>query len=444
MKKRYLYLILLFSVILITSCKKEYSYENGSITSQGSLQDDGTGNCLPKTVNGIYISGTALGASNSISVSLNVTKAGTYSIYTDTVNGYYFRASGVFTTLGNNQVTFKAAGNPIASETDLFLITYDSTACSIPVTVLPIGTSSAIGTLSGGPGACTPFIVNGTYVDSTLITASDTVQVQINVTTAGVYNISTNTVNGFSFSASGTAVTGTQTITLIGSGSPITTGNTTFTVSFGSSSCSFVVNVIPVDYFPRTINSNWSYEFNGLASDSLLVNVIPNTLPALGNTYNIFMQNNGTVVDTSGYYRKSGSNYYTYTDLSYYLGLDSSQWVEFIFLKDNQPASTIWYTSGYSGTIGGNPITVRIKYTVLQKDVPVSITTSAGTIIYPNTIIMQEQYEAYNGTSWISLDNYTGYYKDYYSRNIGWILDEYYDTSGTLAGDMALRRSVVY
>jgi hypothetical protein len=545
MKQLISYLFVIGSLILMNSCQKELSLENGNNPSQGSLQDDGTGNCLPETVNGAYIAGTALvPANNSIQVTVNVTKTGAYTIYSDTLNGYYFKASGVFTTLGITQVTLKGNGNPIASGVNNFLVTYDSTACSIPVSVLPAGSGPAVFTLAGAGGSCTGAIVNGVYatgvalgpsntvaitidvttigtynitttfqgmtfsgsgaftttgiqtvtlngsgtpttagvnnvpitagsascsfqvtvtspavgtiscgsasinglyVVSTAMVSSDTVVLQVNVTTAGAYNISTNIVNGFSFSGSGVfATTGTQTVTLTGVGMPAASGNTTFTVTFGSSTCTFSVTVNNIDYYPRTTNSNWSYELNNVATDSALINVIPTTLPALGNTYNIFMYNNGTTVDTSDYARKSGNDYYRYTNLSNYLSFDSSQWVEFIFIKDNQPASTVWYSNSYSGTNGGTPITIRIKFTILQKDVPVTLTTSTGTTTYQNVIVVQEEYEALNGGSWVSLNSIAGYYKDYYARNIGWISDEYYNGTNTLVNKFQLRRSIVY
>ena len=59
------------------------------------------------------------------------------------------------------------------------------------------------------------------------------------------------------------------------------------------------------DYFPRTSNSNWSYKFDNDPMDTLFQNVISQTQSALGNTYNVFMYNGGSGVDTLGYYRKN-------------------------------------------------------------------------------------------------------------------------------------------
>lgn len=124
--------------------------------------------------------------------------------------------------------------------------------------------------------------------------ASNSVQIQISVTTAGVYSISTNTVTGFSFAGTGTVAVGpNQLINLAATGTPTTAGPQTFLVTFGTSTCTFVVNVLPNDYFPRTTGSNWSYEFDDNANDSLYRNAITPTLAVGADTYNIFMQNDG-------------------------------------------------------------------------------------------------------------------------------------------------------
>ncbi len=60
-----------------------------------------------------------------------------------------------------------------------------------------------------------------------------------NVTTAGTYNITTNTTNGVTFSGSGTFTsTGSQTIVLNASGTPTVAGSTTFTLNT-TPNCSF-------------------------------------------------------------------------------------------------------------------------------------------------------------------------------------------------------------
>src|SRR5438876_5631644 len=146
MKKHLIYLLAL--CVIINSCQKEVSFEAGKNASHGSLQSDGTGDCLPKTVNGAYVANTILiPATNTITVQVDVAKTGSYVVASDTVNGYYFRAAGTFPATGINTVTLKGNGTPLSAGTNNFVISYDSSICDIAVTVLPAG--------AGGPAAFT-------------------------------------------------------------------------------------------------------------------------------------------------------------------------------------------------------------------------------------------------------------------------------------------------
>ncbi len=64
---------------------------------------------------------------NTITVSVNVINTGSYIITTDTVNGYFFRATGIFTTPGVNNVTLRGNGTPFAEGTNNFVVAFDST-----------------------------------------------------------------------------------------------------------------------------------------------------------------------------------------------------------------------------------------------------------------------------------------------------------------------------
>ena len=249
-------------LVFIISCQKELSLENPA-PAQGSLQTESTGECLPKTVAGTYKTGSALGDTNFIEVEILVTTPGSYTVQTDLVNGYSFKGTGSITTSGIHNIKLKGTGTPIADGTEEFTVTFDSTTCIIPITVLP-GSSSggpAVFTLSQGTGGiCMDASVSGSYVKNVALTSTNQVSIKLNVTTAGTYSISTNSVNGYSFSGSGTVgATGTQTVILTGSGTPTNEGTNTFTVTAGTSTCTFTVTVTPTgtnpppgDYFPLT------------------------------------------------------------------------------------------------------------------------------------------------------------------------------------------------
>jgi hypothetical protein len=400
--------------------------------------------CTGAVVAGSYAVGLAMTSANTATIGVNVTAIGTYTISTS-FQGMIFNATGTFASIGPKTVILNGSGIPTTAGVNTVPITVGTSTCSFPVTVGNI----AVGSLGGGPGACTPATVSGTYTAGTPLIATNTVQIQVTVTTPGVYTITTNTQNGVSFTTSGTfAANGPANVTLTGTGTPAASGPFTFIITFGSSTCTFPITFAaapPTDYFPRTANSNWSYDFDDVFDDSVLIKATAATHSVPPNTYNIFKFDDGVTVspdDTSGYYRKAGGQYFRYVNLADYFQFDDDQFVEFTFLRDDQAAGFTWTTAGYTGAVGGTPGTFRIKFTILQKDVPVTVNGTP----YPNTIVIEEKYEINIAGIWTSLDTAWGYYKDYYSRNVGWILDEYIDpTVGTTpVGKMELRRFQVF
>jgi hypothetical protein len=552
-------LLALTTVLFFLSCQKETSFEGDNSPAKGSLLSDVNGDCAPKTVNGTYVAGTALVPSaNTITCDVNVTNKGPYLITTDTINGYFFSATGTFTSLGNNTVTLRGNGTPFSAGVNNFIVSFDNNFCDIQVTVqgsgggggggtnavytlvaggtpsncattvvngaytqntgltgtntatitvnvttigaytisaagggmtftsagtftstgnqnvtlsgsgtpttsganvitfaapnnscnftvnvTPSGGGNAVGTLAGAPGACSPVTVNGFYVESTATGTSNTAGVTVNVTTAGSYTISTNTVNGLSFSSSGNLSVGNnQVINLNASGTPTTAGNQTFTVTFGSSSCTFTVQVLPNDYFPRSVGSNWSYEINDAAADSLYRVVNPATITALTNTYQIFLANDGTGLDSSGYYRRSGGDYIEWFDAGGYLGYDAPVWGTYIMVKDNVAANTVWKSSGYAGSAQGTALNVRFSYKLLQKDVPVTIASSIGNTTYNNVLVVEEKLELeVTPGVWQDITNTIDFFgKAYYARGIGLILYEALNAAGVIQDKQELRR----
>ena len=135
------HLIALVAILFLYSCQKEFSLEKGPL-SKGSLQNN-VGECLPKLLNGSYAAGEALTDSNFIEVSLAITQAGSYTLHTDTVNGYFFKVQGAFTDTGTKTVRLKAAGKPLAAGEDVFTVFFDSSFCVVRITVLPGGATPA-------------------------------------------------------------------------------------------------------------------------------------------------------------------------------------------------------------------------------------------------------------------------------------------------------------
>jgi hypothetical protein len=303
MKKRFLFLFLISGLVFVNSCQKENSLENGNGPSEGTLQDDGSGDCLPKTVNGAYVVGSALaGTINYIEVEVDVTTVGNYTIYTDTVNGMYFRASGVFTTTGLSTVRLKGFGTPAGVGITNFVVTYGTSACTISVTTVA---SLAVFTLDGAPGACMNATPAGTYAAGTILNASNTVTIQVTVTTAGGYNIATVVSNGITFSGFGTLALGTQTIILTGAGTPISAGNTNVPVKVGSSTCGFTINVggaaaaatYTVNCASASVQGSYTV---GTALNPATNKVILTVDVATAGTYNITATGGGMTFTASG------------------------------------------------------------------------------------------------------------------------------------------------
>jgi hypothetical protein len=126
-----------------------------------------------------------------------------------------------------------------------FLIPVIAISCFLSACVKntdPTGPST--GTLqSTVTGTCTPATIHGIFrVDSTL-TNDNYVDIDVNVTFSGSFNIKSDSVNGYSFKKSGSISKGVNTIRLYASGKPRTTGVNNFTISYGSTVCSFSITV---------------------------------------------------------------------------------------------------------------------------------------------------------------------------------------------------------
>ncbi len=95
--------------------------------------------CPPAAIkHGVFAVGTSLNTSNNIVVQATTSAATSYSITTNTVNGYSFSASGVFPSAGTYNVLLAGNGTPINAQTDSFTISMSGTpgTCNVDVQVL--------------------------------------------------------------------------------------------------------------------------------------------------------------------------------------------------------------------------------------------------------------------------------------------------------------------
>jgi hypothetical protein len=263
-------LLCVFSaVFLFTACQKEYSLETGNTggLARGSLQDT-LGNCQQVIVRGQYFTDSTLADSNFVLVQVRVTTPGNYRISTDALNGFSFRDSGYLPNTGWQTLKLRAIGRPILAQATDFAVTFDTTVCffTVPVTQgsgTPGGTQAVYTLTPGTAGACSNSALAGTYQTGTTLSATNRVSLQVNVTTPGAWTVSTNTVNGMRFGGTGTfTATGPQTITLQGTGTPVTAGTSNIPVTAGTSTCSFPVTVTQstgASTNPNDADSAWQF-----------------------------------------------------------------------------------------------------------------------------------------------------------------------------------------
>ncbi len=118
-------------------------------------------------------------------------------------------------------------------------------SCQKEVSVETNSTLVATGSLWDSTGTCLPDSVHGTFYGG-VTPGSDTayVEIQVNVTQTGSYNITSDQQDGFVFADSGFfGNTGINTVRLKPIGTPIIPTTANFNISFDSSVCSFSVNI---------------------------------------------------------------------------------------------------------------------------------------------------------------------------------------------------------
>ena len=207
-----------------------------------------------------YISGTSTGtmlrgfAVSGVSQKMiaDVTTEGTYSISTTpAANGVIFAGSGTFTGTGNQEVTLTASGTPVSTAAGTIFTLNTSTAnrTFTRTTIDQSTNGTAVLTYnSSAPG--------GTM--NMLTPTSATQLLSVNVTVNGTHSVTTTTNNGVTFSGSGSSFggTGTKSMTLTASGTPIEVGD-----------FNFITNTIPAFTFTRTTAGHLSSKGTAIVSE---------------------------------------------------------------------------------------------------------------------------------------------------------------------------------
>lgn len=400
--------------------------------------------CINATVGGVYTVNTALAPSNTLTIEVDVTTTGTYVIAASPVptNGFAFTGSGTFTSLGKQLVTLTGTGTPQRAEVSAVNVTNISSTCNIPVTVQPAA-PPAVFTLDGAPATCTGFTVAGVYTAGSAASAGNTVKLNVTVTTVGSYNITTNTVNGISFSGTGTLALGAQTIILTATGIPTVAGTfNTFKPNIATT-CDFAVTFLPAtvplngDYFPLTNNSWWSYDIVG--DPDTIYNVVYGTKVYNGNTYTEVEQQYSSVPVDTGHYRKSGNNYFQWVISDWYsaqFAFDNPVVVDINFLKENTATGTTWQSATYSGPFGTGAANADLRYDFKIENANTSIVVNGKS--YTNVIYVSVTVQLKIAPSPV----FTAFEKNdfYYAKGIGLIKVKYNDLlGGMVIGEVDIR-----
>ena len=251
-------------------------------------------------------------------------------------------------------------------------------------------------TLDGSPLACIAPLISGDYVVGTALDPSNSVAITVNVTGVGTYVISTGTINGISFTGSGTFPgTGPQTITLFGSGTPVAANSSTYTP--GTSGCSFVITattsvVTPVTdslYYSATIDGVFyhqavpatgysaGFSVNGLDDVTLGSDITPVVDPRPLNTTS-FALNKGIL---HSYIATTNATFKAFfTPNTYLFAPDNTEGVT-IFWGD--PTGTDWSTDNAPGTQTGSAFNiVSVADEPGQPDYTVRVTATFNCKLY--------------------------------------------------------------
>jgi hypothetical protein len=144
MKRTLLFLLMITGLSLaFYSCQKETSYEELDNPGNEAVPGTSTGtslfvmagepdDCVSPLISGAYRAGTALDASNTVEILVNVTTLGTWNITTGLTNGVRFSGSGNFTTTGLQSIVL--TGNGIPLQSGIYFYRAGFVGCKFPIT----------------------------------------------------------------------------------------------------------------------------------------------------------------------------------------------------------------------------------------------------------------------------------------------------------------------
>lgn len=309
------------------------------------------------------------------------------------------------------------------------------------------------GYLVKGPGNdCSLITIKGNYVVGKNLTDSNFLQVQVYVTSAGRYTITSDYINGYSFASSGNFKdTGLVFINLPATGKPTSIGTNLFNLRYDSSKCqvevtvhdslSNVVQTSNPDHFPLAEKNRWCYDDLSYHGDSI-VRTIAGNISISGMFYNVMDEYISFFPATNKInYRKSGSAYMENAAVSVYtnaLDYSPSLYDDLVFVKEDCHTGDTWYSNTYRGTTSLGFQIMLLRYLFHCTDADATVVINGKTFLHVIKIDMIPQVanpgENLAGTGEI--------HTSYYAKGVGLIYRESYNGIGTHP-EMQIRSWVV-
>ena len=252
---------------------------------------------------------------------------------------------------------------------------------------------------------CSLITVMGNYITGKELTDSNFLEVQVYVTNAGNYNITSDIINGYSFAFSGRfADTGLLLIKLPANGKPISAGTNLFTLQYNSSICQVqtivhdsVVNVQTSnpDHFPLAENNRWSYDDLSYRPGDSIVRTISAETAISGISYNVINEYISFFPAANEiYYRKAGAAYLEYAAVSVYtaaLDYAPSLYDDLVFLKEDCHTGDTWYSNTYSGRTSLGSQIMLLRYFFRCTDADATVVINGKTFLHVIKMEMRPQ-----------------------------------------------------
>lgn len=287
-----------------------------------------------------------------------------------------------------------------------------------------------------GLGDCSFAKAEGNYKVGTSLTDSNFLQLLVHVESRGRYNVSTNSLNGYSFAASGNfSDTGLVQLKLSASGKPVKAGVDIFTVTYDSSFCQVAVMVkdpISVatptnpDYFPLTAGSRWVYDDLTFVGDSIITTIVGDTLIG-GLLYKKVDEFKSFYPATNRrYYTKKQLNYFRYTSVSGFtsaFNFSPSLYDDFNFLNENLATGSTWQSNTYRGrtSLGVQEKVLRYSFICLDADASLTVNNRLFAHVYKIQMTPEEADPGFPFTP-------TGeVHTLYYAKGVGLIYQEFFN-----------------